>query len=390
MSYGFPELLSFNWRGIMDDVIIGNILESMSDSLLVLGEDGQILYANKITNEILGYAPDDLREKGIAGLFFLKDQDDRFNQLFVDAVWKKSINNYAEVDYRHPDGSLRRLAATSSYLFAEGATETSFIGFVVLFKDITEIFNLRRKERELEQEKERIAREKFRSLHRLAMGVAHEIRNPMVTIGGFAARIVKDQEACPNSRQYAQNILEDARKLERVVDEIQAYCNLPEANIIAARIAPVIQEAIAEKVPRGLERDTQIRLHDSIPGDFVANFDPVLLKMAVLRLLDNAITFSKEGSIVDVYLSLNHEGTTLVIKDQGIGIDDQDLEFVFNPFFSTRVHGAGMGLAIVERIVHEHMGKIKIASKPGKGTEVRVSIPYGLDQNSPKSTESSR
>ena len=54
MSYGFPEFLSFNWRGIMDDVIIGNILESMSDSLLVLGEDGQILYANRITKEILG------------------------------------------------------------------------------------------------------------------------------------------------------------------------------------------------------------------------------------------------------------------------------------------------------------------------------------------------
>ena len=61
------------------------------------------------------------------------------------------------MDYQHPDGSLKRLAATSSYLFAEGATETSFIGFVVLFKDITETFNLRRKERQLEQEKERIA-----------------------------------------------------------------------------------------------------------------------------------------------------------------------------------------------------------------------------------------
>ena len=216
------------------------------------------------------------------------------------------------------------------------------------------------------------------------MGVAHEIRNPMVTIGGFAARIVKDREACPNSRQYAQNILDDTRKLEQVVDEIQAYCNLPEAKIISAHVAPVIQEAIAEKVPRGLERNIQLRLHDSIPGDFVANFDPVLLKTAVLRLLDNAITFSKDGSLVDVHLSLNREGTILVIKDQGIGIDDQDMEFVFNPFFSTRVHGAGMGLAIVERIVHEHMGKIKIASKPGKGTEVRVSIPYGLDRNPSK------
>jgi signal transduction histidine kinase len=239
----------------------------------------------------------------------------------------------------------------------------------------------------LEQEKERIAQEKLQSLHRLAMGVAHEIRNPMVTIGGFAARIVKDQEACPDSRHYARNILDDARKLERVVDEIQAYCDLPEAKLITARLAPVIQEAIAERVPTGLERNIQIRLHDSIPGDFATNFDPFLLKMAVLSLLDNAVAFSKDGAVVDVYLRLNEEGAELEIRDEGIGIDEQDLEYIFNPFFSTRIHGSGMGLAIVERIVHEHMGKIKVESKRGKGTEVLVSIPYSLERSLSKAPE---
>ena len=98
---------------------------------------------------------------------------------------KKDIKNYREVDYRHPDGSVRRLAVTTSYLLARGDHESTFVGFVALFKDITEVFRLRRIEHNLVKEKERIDRARISSLHKLAMGVAHEIRNPVVTIGGF-------------------------------------------------------------------------------------------------------------------------------------------------------------------------------------------------------------
>ncbi len=102
-----------------------------------------------------------------------------------------------------------------------GEHESTFIGFVALFKDITEIFRLRRMEEYLTKEKARIAHEKISSLHKLAMGVAHEIRNPTVTIGGFAARIPRNPTNSEETRRFAKNIVEDARKLEAVVDEVQ-------------------------------------------------------------------------------------------------------------------------------------------------------------------------
>ncbi len=74
-------------------------------------DDGEILYANKVTKEVLGYTLEEFREQGIGKLFFLNEENSDFNQVFIDAVWKKSINNYSEVDYHHPDGSIRRLAA---------------------------------------------------------------------------------------------------------------------------------------------------------------------------------------------------------------------------------------------------------------------------------------
>jgi PAS domain S-box-containing protein len=375
MENSLQGLMLADWSGIMENSIIDSILDSMSDSLLVIGQDGNILYANKITKEILGHSPEDLREKGLGRLLFVNHENNDFNQIFLEAIWRKSINNYIEVPYRHPDGSARRLAATTSYLLTEGPRETTFVGFIALLKDITEISELRLKEKQLTLEKERIADEKIRSLHRLAMGVAHEIRNPMVTIGGFAARILKDERTSTESKQYARNILEDARKLESVVDETQAYCNLPEARPIKGRVAPIVAEAVSDMDPQAAHRNIVIKMHDSLPEGHGLSFDPSLLKKALRQLLDNAVRFSTDGSQVDVSLYTTTEGTVMEVKDYGQGIDEQDREYIFNPFFSTRIHGSGMGLAIVERVVHEHMGKIEVESSPGKGTSIRVVLP---------------
>jgi PAS domain S-box-containing protein len=369
-------MLAADWSGIMENLIIDSILDSMSDSLLVIGQDGNILYANKITKEILGYSADELKEKGLAPLVFSNRNNHDFNQIFVDAVWKKSINDYAEVSYHHPDGSVRRLAATTSYLLTEGQRETTFVGFIALFKDITEISRLRVKEKELTLEKERIAHEKIRSLHRLAMGVAHEIRNPIVTIGGFAGRILKDQKTSAESKQYARNIIEDARKLEKVVDETQAYCNLPEAKLSEGSVAQVVAEAVSEMAPVASSRNIAIQLHNSLPNGYMLVFDPLLLKMAIRRLLDNALVYSSDGSQVDVSLYATDHDTVFEVRDYGIGIDEQDREFIFNPFFSTRIHASGMGLAIVERIIHEHMGRIDVDSSLGQGTMIRIMLPH--------------
>jgi PAS domain S-box-containing protein len=374
------DLLISPASGGLDSAIIQNILDSMSDSLLVVGDEGEILYANKATKDVLGYTFEEFKENGIGKLFFLNEENYDFNQVFIDVVWKKSINNYSEVDYHHPDGSIRRLAATTSYLLAEGENESIFIGFIALIKDITEIFNLRRKEKELAkeltEEKERIAKEKISSLHKLAMGVAHEIRNPMVTIGGFAARILRDSRSTEDTRRYAQSILEDARKLEKVVDKIQQYSNLPAVELTDGDPAKVLAEAVSEGGRHGKERSIELRFQDLVPKPYQAKFDRTLLKTAMMNLLENAIDFSPDGTAIDVLFYLNREGAVMEVRDSGVGIEDKDREFIFDPFFSTRIHRSGMGLALVDRIVREHMGKIEVDSTPGKGTTVRIVLPH--------------
>ncbi len=361
-------------KGMMDASIVSDVLESMSDSLLVIGREGEILYTNRITGEILGYSFEDLKEKGLQALISDERNFD-FNHILSGTVQNQSVNYYSEVDYHHPDGSVKRLTATTTYFVTESDRESTLKGFVALFKDITEVFRLRRKEQELIQEKQRIDRERIRSLHKLAMGVAHEIRNPMVSIGGFAARIARDERNSEETRRYAQNIVEEARKLEIVVDEIQQYCNLPQLKTLKGEISVVVGQLVSQIRPVGLGKNIRIKFHDSLPAHHQTTFDPFLIRMAVRHLLDNAVEFSPDGGLVEVSLYLADQGIALEVKNSGVGIADRDREYIFDPFFSTRAHGSGMGLAIVERIVREHMGRIEVESKPGMGSMFRLVLP---------------
>lgn len=369
------EILSLVSLGATESPIVKSILDSMSDCLIVLGQHGNVLYANKTSGQMLGCSPDDLIDHGLEMLFFMSEKNYDFNQIFLDAVHGKNVNNYSEVDYHHPDGFVRRLAATTSYLMAAGEHESTFIGFVALFKDITEVFNLRREEQELIREKDRIAKEKIRSLHKLAMGVAHEIRNPMVTIGGFATRILKDQKNPEDTRGYGRIIVDHVKQLEKVVDRVHECCDLPDINPTKGNISTVVAEAVSEMASAGLKRNISLKFRNQTPKQHSVTFDPYLFKLAVKQVLANAIGFSNDGAVVDTAVYPTSEATVLEVKDCGSGIKDEDKEYIFDPFFSTRAHGTGMGLAIVERVVHEHMGRIEVESEFGKGTTVRIMLP---------------
>ncbi len=369
------DLVSIVCRRDSDPRLIDNILESISDSVIVLGQRGEILCCNRITEKMLGYSPAQILERGLTSLILQHQGNEEFNRIFIETITRHSVNNYREVDYHHPDGSIKRLAATISYLVDMGEHETSFSGFVALFKDITEIYNLRRKEEELIQEKNRMAREKIRSLQKLAMGVAHEIRNPIVTIGGFASRIARAPDDPEATKRYATNIIDASKSLEKVVDAVQQCCDLPTINLFEGSLSDLVTLTVSEIEPNAKSRGINIRIHDEIPNNYSTSFDPLLLRMALVRLIENSIEFSSEGSEVDISLRKTESGALLEVKDSGSGISQEDMEYIFNPFFSTLPDATGMGLSVVESVVNEHLGKIEVDSRPGIGTAFRIFLP---------------
>jgi signal transduction histidine kinase len=212
------------------------------------------------------------------------------------------------------------------------------------------------------------------------MGVAPEIRNPMVTIGGFAARIARDSRNSEDTRRFAVSILEDARKLEEVVNKIQQYCNLPEASTRKEDISEAIEQTISQTVNAAERKKVRVRFRNQLPQPCHVVFDAALFKIAITNLLENAIDYSADGGTIDILVHRNEEGIVIQVGDSGPGINDKDRGFIFDPFFSTRIHRSGMGLALVERIIREHMGRIEVDSAPGRGTTMRVILPQEKDE----------
>ncbi|MGD9819401.1 MAG: nitrogen regulation protein NR(II) [Desulfomonilaceae bacterium] len=364
---------------MLDPVIVKSILNSMTDCLIVINDDGEVLFANKNTDPILGHVADDIREQGLGLTFFVREENYEFNQIFIKAIWAKRVHDYEEVNYIRPDGTFKRLAATTSFLLDGGENHERVIGFVAIFRDITEVYLLREREKRLNEEKQRIAGEKIRSLNKLAMGVAHEIRNPVVTIGGFANRIIKMNENPEETRLYARNIMYGVKRLEDVVEQIYGCANLPMIKTIQDRMSKYIGQAISEVQPKADTRNITIHFDDKTDSDCLETFDPELIKIALNHLLDNAIDFSSEGSSIEVRLYSDHENVILEVEDHGSGISAADQEFIFNPFFSTKAVSVGVGLTMVERIVNEHAARIEVESKPNFGSLFRILFKKNID-----------
>lgn len=140
-------------------------------------------------------------------------------------------------------------------------------------------------------------------------------------------------------------------------------------------VVDVVQKSLQTLTKTAERKHIDLRFRNESSDVSVCYCDPSLLNKAILHLLENSIDFSEDGGLVEIVLSASTEVFFIEVIDFGEGIANEDFDYIFNPFFSTRPDKSGMGLATVQRIVNEHMGTITVESKPHCGTRVRVSLP---------------
>lgn len=356
-------------------LIIQNIVESLSLGLLVIEADGAIFLVNNRAAEILGYPRDFLEGKGWAEVFyeanpFLEFNSD-FNQTIVDVIYRKEIRMQRRVWYRSPAGERRYLCVTASFL-REG---TRFAGIVVLIDDQTELFLLHQRETHILAEQHRLQRERSESLRQLAMAVAHQVRNPVVAIGGFASRLKRDYPPSSEAVHYLQHIMDGAARLERMVQAVTEYTALTRSEVRVCKFAEIVS-TVHEQLD-AVASEAGLRLEWVSPvGSEKIEGDPKLLQIALLEIGRNALDFAA-SDMVRVQISLTEEpkGWAISVRDNGPGIADPIRPFVFNPFFTTKATGVGMGLTKVRRIALEHGGDAVVAGPDGPGAEIRCELP---------------
>ena len=223
--------------------------------------------------------------------------------------------------------------------------------------------------------------ERLAALGQLTAGLAHELRNPLGTLKASAEML--NQETVLSKPQV---VTEMASYIESEVDRmnglITSFLNFArplEIHATAANLQTVLVDLIRNQSPLAADRSVSLSI-DVAPDSEQFQFDPSLLSIALSNLIQNAIQASPPGTTVKVISRRIGDGIEISVEDQGVGISPQNLENIFNPFFTTKPEGIGLGLAIVSKIVDEHGGKITTTSTVGQGTTFRIVLPGGGKQ----------
>ena len=243
----------------------------------------------------------------------------------------------------------------------------SHLGCIILFKDLTEVRALR-----LEIERSH----RLASVGRLAAGVAHEIRNPLSSIKGFATYFKQRYQDVPEDQQTADIMIQEVDRLNRVVTQLLEFAR-------PVSIAPKwisMQDLVADSV-KLIQRqaaDRQITVKTGIHSKIDrVRIDPDLINQVLLNFYLNAIEAMDSGGTLAIDISGRYEKDGLIfnISDTGCGIAEEDLTKIFDPYFTTKSSGTGLGLAIAHNIIETMDGTIEVKSELKKGTTFKILIP---------------
>lgn len=218
--------------------------------------------------------------------------------------------------------------------------------------------------------------ERLAALGQLTAGLAHELRNPLGTIKGSAEMLRKEtvQSRPEVMSEMAGYIGSEVDRMNGLVSSFLDFARPLQARPVQAELASVIDEVVRQQADYAARCKVTV-LVEVKDGAITFAFDPDLLKVALSNLLQNAIQASAEGQNVTIKAAEAQENVMIFVTDHGHGIQKEHLETIFNPFFTTKSKGVGLGLPLVSKIVDEHHGRINVFSEVGKGTTFEIALP---------------
>ncbi len=238
-------------------------------------------------------------------------------------------------------------------------------GIMLLIQDLSQV-------KSLEDELRRS--ERMAALGKMAAGVAHELRNPLSSIKGLALLLRSRFQEKSNDQQTADILVQEVERLNRSISELLDYTR-PQ-KLMKGDVHP---EEVVSKAMSLIRMDAEsmgvmmeIHAEENVP---VIQADQDKLNQVFLNLFLNSIQAMEHGGRLDIYVASEGRNITFTVKDTGCGVHKEDLPRVFDPYFTTKPEGTGLGLALSAKIIEEHGGTISVQSDPDHGTTVTVILP---------------
>ena len=231
------------------------------------------------------------------------------------------------------------------------------------------------KTEELKKSQEKLVHsERLAAVGSMASHVSHEIKNPLIAIGGLAQQLKRSPHLDEKEKGKLELITTEVSRLEKILIEVRDFTRPTTPSKVKADINQVFRELIQLSSPVLQENGIQIQasLDDSLPAFC---FDPGQMKQVFINLMKNAAEAMPEGGTLSVMTRKERQGVMIQIADTGTGIDAKVKENLFRPFMTTKKKGTGLGLAVSSKLIQDHNGDIKLESEVDFGTTVIIRLP---------------
>lgn len=344
--------------------LLETIFQSIQEGIIVLDGRARVTYANRAAEKLLGFTFEEVRGRTIAR--YLRELDWGRVMELDPAEWSKLISREIEVHY--PQHRF-----LSFYVVPLSTVASEAEGGVIILRDVT---------RDREQEASLVESERLNAVRLLAAGVAHEIGNPLNALTIHLQLLDRElKKLPPERREPLCELLDVARKevtrLDVIITQFLRAVRPARPNLALHQISEVLKETLALLKQEIENRGVRVEVDQREPLPPV-RLDRDQIKQAFFNVARNALQAMSEGGELHITLFATDHHVGIAFRDTGSGIPPEMFGRLFEPYFTTKADGSGLGLMIVQRIVQDHGGRIDIRSKPGEGTTFTILLPLDV------------
>lgn len=337
------------------------ILNNLLQGIICINQNGIITTYNKTAEKILEKAS----EKVLNTSYTTHFQDDLFG-FSINQILKEKIHSNLKYFSTYTSSEKKETPIELETIYRNGSSE-----LIVLFRDVTE---------EKKTESLLHASDRLKDLGSMTAMLAHEIRNPLGGIKGFASLLKKDLENQPNLKQMVDFIIDGTDHLNHLVSHILNFAHPLNIKFHLIDLVVIIENIkqllMNDKSLNSMLLSHQIKFEISkSKNQILCPLDEELMQSSLLNLLINAIQAMPNGGTLSIHLDQKKNYTEIQIKDTGTGISKENLKKIFTAFFTTKKTGNGFGLLEVYKVVEAHKGSIEVDSIVDQGTTFTIKLP---------------
>jgi len=341
------------------------IFQNSPYSLIITDMKGKIIDCNNATEKIFGYSNSEMINQNYAQFLNIP-----LNQILLTIevgkeLFKGQSSDIIEIQIKNKSGIVLWIGLQLSLIVISGLKMIQIIS-----QDISE--RKKAKDRIIKLEKELTIKEKFAVIGEIAASVAHELRNPLAAIKNniyYLSKVLKERSE--DFLETTTNMESDIRRVNKIISDLLNYSRLDQLELNYVNINNIIDNVLRKlKISDNISVDTEFT--NNLPN---LQIDILRFEQIIVNIVRNAIDAMDKGGTLKISTEKEENQITINIKDTGTGIKPQDLSMIFEPLYSTKVWGFGLGLPIAKKYTELHHGSISVTSELGKYTNFTLKFP---------------